>query len=191
LSLEPGRQRNCKNFLFNNNNSFLMRSIVIESKFRPMTNSFLPLGDRKLIKTNYRCVNLLIVIFLWAGSANLSCFLFKTKKTEYTRKAFKRVQRLKWKAIPRQDYKSVYNWHCFLKQMLKRGGRGKTSSAHMDRFWWRRVSVAQSYLASDLNQVCSFYSWIIRVAKWQAWGQRQNWGTLLFGAFFYPGKTIS
>jgi len=64
--------------LFNNNNSFLMRSIVIESKFRPMTNSFLPLGDRKLIKTNYRSVNLLIVIFLWAGSANLSCFLFKT-----------------------------------------------------------------------------------------------------------------
>ena len=40
-----------------------MRPMVIESKFRPMTNSFLPLGDRRLIKTNYGSVNLLIVMF--------------------------------------------------------------------------------------------------------------------------------
>lgn len=41
-----------------------MRPIVIESKFRPMTNSFLPLGDRILIKTDYGSVNSLIAMFL-------------------------------------------------------------------------------------------------------------------------------
>lgn len=42
--------------------SFLMRPNVTESKFRPMTNSFLPVGGKMLIKTNYGSVNCLIAM---------------------------------------------------------------------------------------------------------------------------------
>ena len=58
-----------------------MRSIVIESKFRPMTNSFLPLGDRRLIKTNYGSVNLLTVIFFYEQEApTFPVFSLKQRK---------------------------------------------------------------------------------------------------------------
>lgn len=89
----PWETKQLQRLLFKNNNSFLMKAIVAESKFRAVTNSFLPLGDEMLIKTDYGPVNSLMVLFLWAGSTNLSCFPFKTKKIWYTKRALKGVKR--------------------------------------------------------------------------------------------------
>lgn len=89
----PWETKQLQRLLFKNNNSFLMKAIVAESKFRAVTNSFLPLGDEMPIKTDYGPVNSLMVLFLWAGSTNLSCFPFKTKKIWYTKRALKGVKR--------------------------------------------------------------------------------------------------
>lgn len=89
----PWETKQLQRLLFENNNSFLMKAIVAESKFRAMTNSFLPLGDGTLIKTDYSPVNSLMALFLWAGSTDLSCFPFKTKKIWYTQRALKGVKR--------------------------------------------------------------------------------------------------
>lgn len=86
-----------------------MKAIVMACKFRPMTNSFLPLGGRMMIKTDYSSVNSLRVVFLWAGSTSLSCLLFKTKKTWY----IKRALRVSYKSTQQQDYASVQIQRCF------------------------------------------------------------------------------
>lgn len=89
----PWETKQLQRLLFKNNNGFLMKAIVAPSKFRAVTNSFLPLGDEMPIKTDYGPVNSLMVLFLWAGSTNLSCFPFKTKKIWYTKRALKGVKR--------------------------------------------------------------------------------------------------
>lgn len=89
----PWETKQLQRLLFKNNNSFLMKAIVVESKFRAMTNSFLPLGDGMLIKTDDGPVNSLMALFLWSGSTDLSCFPFKTKKIWYTQRALKGVKR--------------------------------------------------------------------------------------------------
>lgn len=98
----PWETKQLRRLLFKNNNSFLMKAIVAESKFRAVTNSFLPLGDKMPIKTDYSPVNFLMVLFLWAGSTNLSCFPFKTKKIWYTTRALKGVKR----AVMGKDHSS-------------------------------------------------------------------------------------
>lgn len=89
----PWETKQLQRLLFENNNSFLMKAIVADSKFRAMTNSFLPLGHGTLIKTDYSPVNSLMALFLWVGSTDLSCFPFKTKKIWYTQRALKGVKR--------------------------------------------------------------------------------------------------
>lgn len=144
-----------------------------------MTVSFL--WDRMLIKTDDGTVNSLIAMFLWTGSANLSCFLLKTK-VNHTKRAFKREIR---RAIitPKKDYKSVHKRNCFSQANLKRGGGDKTTGTHTDSVWWRwrnrwalvegtqrflaqAHSRAQTHrtprhkaMASDFNPVSSFDRW--------------------------------
>lgn len=92
-----------------------MKAIVIENKFRPMTNSFLPLGGRMMIKTDYSPVNSLRVVFLWAGSIGLSCFLFKTKRTWRLQRALRGSrQGCDGKGGQQRAYASVRIEHSFL-----------------------------------------------------------------------------
>lgn len=113
-----------------------MNPIVIESKFRPMTNSFLPLGDRMLIKTDYGSVNSLIAMFLWAGSTNLSCFLFKTKKTWPYKKSFK--ERVKRAVMEKAHHSKIIKVRKIVTASLSKSQKGsssKTTSSPMSRFW--------------------------------------------------------
>lgn len=113
-----------------------MKPIVIESKFRPMTNSFLPLGDRTLIKTDYRSVNSLIAMFLWAGSTDLSCFLSKTKKSWPYKKSFKeRVKRAVMEKAHHSKIIKVRKTVTASVSKSQRGSSSKTTSSHMSRFW--------------------------------------------------------
>lgn len=92
-----------------------MKAIVIENKFRPMTNSFLPLGGRMMIKTDYSPVNSLRVVFLWAGSTSLSCFLFKTKRTWSIKRALRGSRKgCDGKGTQQRAYASVQIKHSFL-----------------------------------------------------------------------------